>query len=183
VSDAGPAPAAGGIPEIRTERLVLRAFAGADYQPFLAMMAEPNVFEHIGGKPLDDEEGMRRLCMYAGLFPIQGAGMWAVEDQASGRLVGQVGLFNLNRKLDPHPPGRFEMGWIFATESHGRGLAREACQAALGWLSQAFGPTDLFAIIAPGNAPSMKLAERLGFERTADASYKDETISCWQRAA
>ena len=183
MSDGRSAPVAGSIPEITTDRLVLRGFAGGDYQPFLAMMAEPNVFEHIGGKPLDDEEGMRRLCMYAGLFPIQGAGMWAVEDRASGRLVGQVGLFNLNRNLDPHPPGRFEMGWIFATECHGRGLAREACEAALGWLGENFGPTPLFAIIAPGNAASMKLAERLGFERTADAAYKGETLTCWQRAA
>ena len=170
-------------PRIDTDRLVLRPWQREDYRPFFGMMAEPRVFEHVGGKPLDDEEAMRRLCMYSGFWTIQGTGMWAVEDRTAATLVGQVGLFNLNRALDPHPPGRFEMGWIFATECHGRGIAREACDAALGWLAQTFGPTPLFAIIAPGNEPSMKLAERLGFERTADATYKGEAISCWQRPA
>jgi RimJ/RimL family protein N-acetyltransferase len=170
-------------PRIETERLVLRQWRGDDYRPYFDIMAEPKVFEHVGGKPIDDEEAMRRLSMYAGFWTIQGIGMWAVEDLATNRLVGQVGLFNIHRALDPHPPGRFEMGWIFTTDCHGRGLARESCDAALGWLNEQYSPTDLFAIIALDNQPSMKLAERLGFRREPDATYKDAPISCWYRPA
>jgi RimJ/RimL family protein N-acetyltransferase len=32
-----------------------------------------------------------------------------------------------------------------------------------------------------GNAPSMKLAERLGYERQPDGVYRDEPISIWRR--
>lgn len=171
------------IPELRTERLLLRSFRAEDYRPYFDMMAEPKVFEHVGGKPLDDEEAMRRLSMYAGFWTIQGTGMWGVEDPATNRLIGQVGIFNLRRDLRPHPPGDFEMGWIFATESHGKGLAREACEAALEWHRAEFGPTGLFAIIAAENEGSMKLAERLGFVREPDATYRDAPISCWYRPA
>ena len=60
------------------------------------------------------------------------------------------------------------MGWIFATDqSTGRGIAGEACRAVLDWADAHLQPTPIWAIISPANAPSFKLAERLGFERFA----------------
>ena len=50
------------------------------------------------------------------------------------------------------------MGWIFATEAHGKGMAGEACRAVLDWAEANLGPTPIWAIIAPANEPSMKLA-------------------------
>jgi RimJ/RimL family protein N-acetyltransferase len=37
------------------------------------------------------------------------------------------------------------------------------------------------AIISVANEPSMKLAQRLGYERQPDGVYRDEPISLWQR--
>jgi RimJ/RimL family protein N-acetyltransferase len=37
------------------------------------------------------------------------------------------------------------------------------------------------AIISIGNEPSIRLAERLGFERQPDAVYRGEPISLWRR--
>ena len=66
-----------------------------------------------------------------------------------------------------------EMGWIFDTETHGQGIASEACLAALGWAKDNLAPTPLWAIIAPENEPSLKLAGRLGFERVSEVVYHD----------
>ena len=181
--DQRPHSIFGSAPRIVTERLILRAFNGSDYEPFKAMMAEPKVFEHLGGEPINDEEAMRRLSMYAGFWQIMGVGMWAAEDSATGELVGQVGIFDLHRELAPPISDTLEMGWIFATSTHGKGLAREACDAVLDWIQANIGACDLFAIIGIGNAASMKLAERLGFDRRDDAIYKDEPIAVFLRPA
>jgi RimJ/RimL family protein N-acetyltransferase len=55
------------------------------------------------------------------------------------------------------------MGWIFSGEVHGQGFAGDACRAALEWADANLQPTPIWAIIAPENLPSIKLADRLGF--------------------
>jgi RimJ/RimL family protein N-acetyltransferase len=76
-----------------------------------------------------------------------------------------------------------EMGWIFHTDVHGQGLAFEACRAVLGWAETNLDPTPIWAIIAPENDPSFRLAERLGFERLGDTLYDDEPTAVLKRAA
>ena len=69
------------------------------------------------------------------------------------------------------------MGWIFATEAHGKGLAGEACRAVLDWAETNLDPTPIWAIIAPANEPSLRLAGKLGFERLHETLYhKDPTV-------
>jgi RimJ/RimL family protein N-acetyltransferase len=70
-----------------------------------------------------------------------------------------------------------EMGWIFSQEVHGQGMAGEACRAALQWAEANLESTPIWAIIAPENEPSLKLAGKLGFERLGEALYhKDPTV-------
>jgi len=85
--------------------------------------------------------------------------------------------------MTPNIEGQPEMGWIFDASVHGQGIAREACEAALAWFESEFGPTEIPAIINIGNEPSMKLAERLGFVREPDGTYKDEPIAIYRRPA
>jgi RimJ/RimL family protein N-acetyltransferase len=73
------------------------------------------------------------------------------------------------------------MGWILDTETHGQGMASEACLAALDWAERNLPPTPLWAIIAPANEPSLKLAERLGFERVTEVSYHDSPTMVLRR--
>ena len=75
------------------------------------------------------------------------------------------------------------MGWIFATESHGQGLAGEACRAVLDWVEANLKPTPLWAIIAPANEPSIKLAAKLGFERLHETSYHGDPTVVLRRPA
>ena len=43
------------------------------------------------------------------------------------------------------------MGWMFAAETHGQGIAGEACQAAIAWAEANLQPSPIWAIIAPAN--------------------------------
>ena len=120
------------------------------------------------------EECWRRLTSAVGGWEFNGFGTWAVERKEDGKLVGNVGPFTAWRDLDPEFGEDPEMGWIFAAETHGQGLASEACRAALDWIESNLQPTPIWAIIAPANEPSLNLAERLGFDRVHETLYHND---------
>ena len=170
-------------PTIETERLVLRAWTKADFRPWFAIMQQPEVHRHFGPNPIGMEDCWRRLVASVGSWQVLGFGSWAVERKADGRLVGNVGLFNAWRALEPEFGEQPEMGWIFSGETHGQGLAGEACRAALDWAEASLAPTPIWAIIAPENAPSIRLAEKLGFERVGETSYHGDATIVLKRPA
>lgn len=170
-------------PRLETERLVLREFRRDDLDAFAATMADPEVVRHLAIEPLSREDSLRRIFLAAGQWPIIGMGMWAVELKANGRMVGHVGFFDMERDMTPSLVGEAEMGWIFDPSVHGQGIAREACEAALQWAEEEFGPISIPAIIGPENVASMKLAEKLGFVREPDGVYKNEPIAIFRRPA
>jgi RimJ/RimL family protein N-acetyltransferase len=164
-------------PRVETERLVLRPWRKDDFRPYHAILSHPEVHKHFGPNPMSAEEAWRRLTSFVGGWHFLGFGMWAVEEKATGELVGIVGLFNAWRDLEPEFGEEPEMGWIMAAETHGKGLASEACRAVVEWAESNLPPTPMWAIIAPANEPSLKLADKLGFERVAEAAYHgDPTI-------
>ena len=170
-------------PTIETERLVLRAWTKTDRETYFSILQEPAVHRHFGPEPMGMEECWRRMIASAGSWPINGFGGWAVERQSDGKLIGMTALFTAWRDLEPQFGDEPEMGWIFATEAHGHGLAGEACDAVLNWAEASLAPTPIWAIIAPANAPSMKLAQRLGFKFQNETTYHDEPILVLRRPA
>ena len=168
-------------PLIETERLTLRHFRAHDLDAFAETMANPDVVRHIGGEPNDREDAWRKMLTGAGFWSLIGIGMWAVERRSDRRLIGHVGLFEFQRDMQPSIAGEPEMGWVFNPRAHGQGYATEACEAALDWFDRTQTPASIPAIIACKNAPSMRLAERLGFKRQPDAIYRDEPIGLFRR--
>ena len=159
---------------LETERLRLRAWRREDREKYFAILQEPAVFRHFGSEPMGMEECWRRLMAAAGGWQLNGFGGWAVERKSDGKLLGMLALFTAWRGLDPEFGNDPEMGWIFATEAHGQGLASEACRAVIEWAESNLGPSPFWAIIAPANEPSMKLAAKLGFERVGETLYHDQ---------
>ena len=163
-------------PTLETGRLRLRGWRREDFRPYHAILQEPAVYRHFGPEPLGQEECWRRMCAGVGNWSMNGFGGWAVERRADGKLVGNVGLFTAWRDFEPQFGDEPEMGWIFATETHGQGLAGEACRAVLDWSGSSLAPTPIWAIIAVANEPSLKLAARLGFERVGEVDYQGPTL-------
>jgi RimJ/RimL family protein N-acetyltransferase len=169
-------------PTLETERLRLRAFRRDDLGPMAEMLGDESVALYLGGVPSTREESWRKLMMAVGQWELLGFGYWAVETKADGKFVGQIGFGIFERDISAVFAERPEMGWIFSPGVHGQGIALEAGRAALGWLKASQGTTASWAIISPGNAASLKLAERLGFERLPDALYHDEPIAVVHRS-
>ncbi|QNP42598.1 GNAT family N-acetyltransferase [Sphingomonas daechungensis] len=136
-------------PVLETERLRLRPWRKEDFHPYHALLQHPEVHRHFGPQPMGAEECWRRLTSAVGGWDLNGFGTWAVERKGDGRLVGNAGIFTAWRDLEPEFGEEPEMGWIFAAETHGQGMASEACRAVLGWTEANLAPTPIWAIIAP----------------------------------
>ena len=168
-------------PTLETERLILRAWRKEDFRANHAIVGDDEVMRFVGGKGLGEEDCWRRLAASVGLWDLLGFGGWAVTEKQSGDLIGTVSLFNAWRALEPQFGEEPEMGWIFATQAHGRGIASEACGAVLDWAGSNLQPTPVWAIVAPENEPSLRLAAKLGFERLEDSVYNEEPTAILRR--
>ena len=158
----------------------LREFKLADLEYFLAFFGDPEASQHVGG-PSAVEDTWRRMLAGSALWPLTGVGMWAVERRSDGAMIGHLGFFDFLRDCEPSIAGNAEMGWILAPGAHGQGYASEACSAILAWFDENFANQPIWALISPGNEPSMKLAAKLGFVRQANGIYRDRPQTIWLR--
>jgi RimJ/RimL family protein N-acetyltransferase len=149
-------------PTRESDRLRLRAHTLADFPVYRTLWADPLVMRYIGSKPNTPEEAWGRLLRNAGHWTLLGFGSWIVEERATGDFVGEVGLFNYQRSIEP-PLTTPEIGWILSPTKHGQGYATEAVHALLNWGATHFAINEVACIIHPDNAASLHVAEKCGF--------------------
>jgi [ribosomal protein S5]-alanine N-acetyltransferase len=85
-----------------------------------------------------------------------GFSKWGVEERASGSLVGDCGMQLLEGGPD------VELGFHLRTSVWGRGYATEAARACLDAAFTDLGLDRVIAIVAPGNAASVRVLEKVG---------------------
>lgn len=122
------------------------------------------------GDTIDEEEAWARFQSMAGHWQLKAYGTWAVEERASGALIGSLGFADKKRPKEHPASGAPEMGWSLASAAHGKGFASEALRAALVWGRAIFGPTRIVCVISDDNAASIRLAEKHEFKQFATAS-------------
>ena len=160
------------VPVIETARLKLRRHRIDDFAACAAMWGDPAVARFIGGKPSTREEVWARILRYAGHWALLGFGYWAIEEKASGSFIGEVGLADFHRDLDPPLIDGPEAGWALQTASHGKGYGPEALSAALAWGHEHFAGETIYCLIDVDNISSIRLAEKCGFKRLRETTYK-----------
>ena len=171
------------VPLLRADRLRLRAPTLDDFASSRATWSDPVVTRYLGGRPHTGEEVWGRLLRYVGHWQALGFGYWTVETADGRDHVGEVGFSDYRRDITPSFDGIAEMGWVLASHAHGRGYALEACRAALRWWDAVRPGAPVFCIIDPDHAASIRLAEKLGFRREADAHYHGGARAIFSRPA
>lgn len=171
----------GKVPVIETERLRLRAIRVEDLDDYVAMWADPVVIEHIHIEPSSREQTWTRLLRAHGHWAVMGFGFWAVEEIASGRFVGEVGLGEFMRDIEPPLVGTPEAGWVLAPWCYGRGYATEAARAAIGWFDSNRNEVRTVCIISPENRASLRVAEKCGYREFVRTAYHDRPTVVLER--
>ncbi|ARQ10539.1 GCN5-related N-acetyltransferase protein [Rhizobium etli] len=139
---------------IRTERLILRKPEVEDFDTYARLMASPR---SVGmGGPFDLRAAWGMFCHDVALWQLFGHGALMIDLAESGECVGQVGINH-----GPLFPEK-ELGWFVYEGREGRGYATEAALALRDWGFLTLKLTSLVSYIAPGNAASVAVAERLG---------------------
>ncbi len=161
---------------IQTERLLLRPPQLQDLDRWAEMMADEEAARFVGGvqeKPIV----WRNVMTQAGAWALCGVAMFSVIDKESGKWIGRVGPWQ------PWGWPGTEVGWGLHRDSWGRGLALEAATAAMDYACDVLGWTDIVHCINPENAPSQRLALRLGSRNRGyarlPAPYQHDVIELW----
>jgi RimJ/RimL family protein N-acetyltransferase len=145
------------MPTLETARLRLRPVVEGDLDALVRLNGDPELMRYIGnGKPLDRATTWRQIATIMGHQQFRGYSILALEDRASGELIGRSGPW--------FPEGwpMVEVGWVINPKRHGAGLATEAGRASLEWCFSNLPVDQVCSLIAPANTASARVAEKLG---------------------
>lgn len=158
-----------GVPVViaRTERLLLREIAPADFEPLIRLSREPGM-EYV----LSDENGgngqssftRERLQAYVRQqYRLYGYGLWSVFLADRSTLIGCCGFSEY-----PGPGNALEMAYMLNPHDRRRGYGSEMCLAALDYAADRLGASEVWVRVHPSNKGAQRFAVSLGFalERT-----------------
>jgi RimJ/RimL family protein N-acetyltransferase len=167
-------------PRLVTERLELRLPTRDDVWAMHAIATQPPTARFLGSNR--PAEHFLRFSRSAGSWLLYGYGSFMVRERGKPDLIGNCGVFHTFRELGADFDDSPEAGWILSADHVGKGYAAEAMTAALDWFDGEHGPRRMVAMIAEGNQPSQRLAQKLGFTPMRDTVLPDgETVRLFER--
>lgn len=167
-------------PRIETDRLILRGARADDHEPLSTIRAKEDVGRHVGGVR-DAQDTWFMMLRMPGLWDLLGYGYWFIDLKETGELIGEVGFADFKRGMQPDISGIPEAGWVLDSPHWGKGIMTEAVVAAHEWLD---GETDFVrscCIISPDHTPSIRVAEKCGYEPVRISSYKGDPVTVFER--
>lgn len=169
--------AAPGATVFETGRLRGRRWVAHDLAALLAVYGDADAMRWVGdGRPLSADDAARWIEVTERNYAQRGYGMFALEDRASGDVVGFAGIV--------HPGGQpeAEVKYALARAHWGRGLATEAVRALLHCAWHDFALRSVIATVSPQNLVSQRVllasGMRLLHERTHDDGSRTLVFGC-----
>ena len=161
-----------GMPELRTERLLLRDWREEDLDPFAELNADPVAMEHFPSA-LSAAQSAQMVERIRERWFDDGLSWWAVESRDTGEFLGAVGLMRVDFDAPFNDPARpsIEAGWRLRRAAWGHGYAPEAAVAALRWGFDERGADEIVAFTVVTNERSRRVMEKIGMVHDADGDF------------
>lgn len=172
--------------ELRTERVLLRAWQPQDEPAMARINRDPEVTRHLN-RPLDEHGVSTFFDAMVSHWEHYGYGPWALESleaETEGRFLGFAGLASVPPFMAGAGPGP-ELGWRLDRAAWGRGLATEAASAARDDAFDRLGLAELISVIHPENRRSQRVAIKLGMQRarSIENSLLGREVDVWELRA
>lgn len=154
---------------LETERCYVRESCEEDVEAFYEIYKAPELiryteglFEHAISERAYIREYIEKVYAY---FEF---GVWTVILKKSGEIIGRAGISIREGFEVP------ELGYVFGVPWQGKGLAKEVCEGILKYAKEELEITSLQVLIQEGNEASIKLAEKLGFEKREELVIEEK---------
>jgi RimJ/RimL family protein N-acetyltransferase len=150
--------------QLETARLVLRPIALNDSVAILKYRSDAEINRFQGWIPATIDD-VNHFINHRVSPELNRPGTWfqmVIIRKDSGDLIGDIGIHFLDEVSSP-----VELGITLAKAQHQQGFATEALKKVISYLFLKLGKQKIVASIDPRNELSIKLFERLGFEKEA----------------
>ena len=173
---------------LETERLLLRLPESRDVDGYAEVFGDPEVVAFLGMEPQTREDqvaGVERMLHH---WRRHGVGLFSVVRRSDERLLGRVGFLMWDperwvgaMRYELEGDLETEIGWTLGRAYWGEGYATEAALVCREWALGELGLTRLVSVIAPANAASIRVAEKLGetLEQEDLAGPFDRRVDLW----
>jgi RimJ/RimL family protein N-acetyltransferase len=150
------------LSDVTTPRLRLSRWDPAHHTPALeALNAIPEAVTYLNdGVPYTPAETAAQSARFAAHWEQHSFGLWAATVAATDEVIGFAGL--CHPLWFPEFADQVEVGWRLHPSAWGNGYATEGGRAALESAWSELRLERVIAVIDPGNAPSIAVAERIG---------------------
>lgn len=156
-----------------TDRLILRELLPSDAEGMYALDADPEVHRYLGHQPIEDrQQAMAAIQNVRRQYEEEGVGRWAMEEKATGSLVGWTGLKLVKTPMNGYV-NYHDLGYRLRREYWGRGLAIESAWPALAYGFEQLGLATIYAAAHVDNIGSNRVLQKLGFQRKNAFYYQD----------
>ncbi|EAI5357308.1 glutamine-hydrolyzing GMP synthase [Campylobacter upsaliensis] len=158
---------------LETPRTYLRPYRLDDLEDLHKILDEKTMY--AWGHAFSKQECKEWIEKQLRAYKKHGFGLWAVVDKASGEIIGNAGLNYENITLvsdetkvdEVDSSGEsqceiLELGYLLNHRFWGQGLGLEVARACAKYAFSKLGVKELYCLIKEDNAPSLKLAKKLG---------------------
>ncbi len=151
-------------PTLSDGRIGVRPVAPGDIPDIVAACRDPEIPRWTRVPSPYTREDAEQFLAVAAAEARAGAGVaLAVCDAASDRLIGTIGLMEVDRER-----GYGEIGYWTAAAARGRGATSGAVALLRAWAHSELGLSELEILCHSANLPSQRVAERAGFVATGE---------------
>jgi RimJ/RimL family protein N-acetyltransferase len=155
------------LPDLTTERLVLKAASRDDLDELWSLWAIPDVLLYLfDGVSMTRDEASAHLEEYIKHHD-DGQGLWMIRSRSDDTLVGEIGLAPSTDmvELDPLLENEIEFQIALHPDAWGKGYGEEALGCVLEHAFTTLGLPYVMGVADAPNTGSRRLQEKMGFVR------------------
>ncbi|QBF27299.1 N-acetyltransferase [Pseudomonas tructae] len=164
------------MPLFETPRLLVRELSRQDLPALTAILSDPEVMKYSLRGVCDEQVTGDFIDWCVQCYASYGMGQWALEEKASGALVGFCGV-SPEQVAGVEEPG---LGYRLATSYWHCGLASEAVNGVLEYVFSRQLQPAVIAIIEPANVASLRVAQKAGFNRFDTVQFHDRPVRVYR---